>query len=85
MLSDRCPVLSVLFLTLVHCGQTVGWIKLPLDTEVGLGPGDIVLDEGQAPPSPQEGAQQPPLLARVYCGQTVEPISETAEVSFFGR
>ena len=23
-----------------------GWIKMPLGTEVGLGPGDIVLDGG---------------------------------------
>jgi len=31
MLSDRCPVcLSVLRVTLVHFGQTVGWIKIPL-------------------------------------------------------
>jgi len=30
----------------VCCGQTAGWIKMPLGTEVGLGPGDIVLDEG---------------------------------------
>jgi len=26
----------------VYCGQTAGWIKMPLGTEVGLGPGDIV-------------------------------------------
>jgi len=26
------------------CGQTVGWIKIPLGKEVGLGPGHIVLD-----------------------------------------
>ena len=26
----------------VCCGQTPGWIKMPLGTEVGLGPGDIV-------------------------------------------
>ena len=25
-------------------GQTAGWIKMPLGTEVGLGPGDFVLD-----------------------------------------
>ena len=32
-----CPVLSVcLSVTLVYCGQTVGWIKMPLGTEVGL-------------------------------------------------
>jgi len=35
MLSYRCPVLSV---TLVHCGQTVGRIKMKLGTQLGLGP-----------------------------------------------
>jgi len=35
---------------LVYCGQTVGWIRMPLGTEVGLGPGDIVLDGDPAPP-----------------------------------
>jgi len=24
------------------CGQAAGWIKMPLDTKVGLGPGHIV-------------------------------------------
>jgi len=28
----------------VYCGQTAVWIKMPLGTEVGLGPDDIVLD-----------------------------------------
>jgi len=32
---------------------------MPLATEVGLGPGHIVLDGDPAPP--QKGAQQPPL------------------------
>jgi len=41
-----CPVLSV---TLVYCGQTVGWIKVPRGMEVGLGPGHIVLDGTQLP------------------------------------
>jgi len=27
-----------------------GWIKMPLGTEVGLGPGDVVLDGDPAPP-----------------------------------
>ena len=31
------------------CGQTAGWIKVLLRTEVGLGPGDIVLDGDPAP------------------------------------
>jgi len=41
MLSDHLSVLSV---TLVYCGQTVGWIKMKLGmqvAEVGLGPGHI--------------------------------------------
>ena len=28
----------------VYCGQTAGWIKMPLGTKVGLSPGDCVLD-----------------------------------------
>jgi len=28
----------------VYCSQTAGWIRVPLGTEVGLSPGDIVLD-----------------------------------------
>jgi len=55
MLSDHCPVrLSVLSATLVYCGQTVGWIKMKLSTEVSLGPGHIVLDRDPVAP---KGAQ----------------------------
>jgi len=39
-----------LSVTLVHCGQTVGWMKMKLGTEVGLGPGHIVLDGDPVPP-----------------------------------
>ena len=35
----------------VGCGQTPGWIKMPLGTKVGLGPGRIVLHEDPAAPS----------------------------------
>ena len=35
--------------TFVYCGQTAGWIKIPLGLEVGLGPGNIVLDGNPAP------------------------------------
>jgi len=63
----------------VYCGQTVAWIKMPLGTEEGLGPGDNVLDGDSA--LPRKGAHQPPhFLAHVYCGQTVSPISATAEL-----
>jgi len=34
----------------VYCGQMAGCIRIPLRTEVGLGPGDIVLDGNPAPP-----------------------------------
>ena len=33
----------------VRCGQTAGWTKMPLGMEVGLGPGDFVLDGDPAP------------------------------------
>ena len=36
---------------------------MPLGTEVGLGPGDIVLDGTQLPP--QKGVQQPPLFGKL--------------------
>ena len=58
MLSVRClsslSVLSVcLSVTIVHCGQTVGRIKMKLGMQLGIGPGHIVLDEDPAPPSPR--------------------------------
>jgi len=34
------------FSTHVHCGQTAGWIKMPLGMEEGLSPGDFVLGWG---------------------------------------
>jgi len=41
--------------TFVYCGQTVGWIKVKLGIQVGLGPGHIVLDGelGTQLPSPR--------------------------------
>jgi len=39
------------FLAHVCCGQTAGWIKMPLGREVGLGPGHTVLDGDPAPPT----------------------------------
>jgi len=54
----------------VHCGQTAEWIKMALDTEVGLNPGDIVLD-GDPAPFPKKGAEPPPQFsAHFYCRQT---------------
>ena len=53
--------LSVLSVTFMYCGQTVGWIKIPLGTEVCLGSGDFVVDEDPDPPS-QKGGTQPPIF-----------------------
>jgi len=60
-------VLSVLSVTLVYCGQTIGWIKIKLGTDVGLGPGHIMLDEDPAPPL-KKGAQ-PQFSAHICCVQ----------------
>ena len=55
-----CPVSPVcLSVTLVYCGQTVEWIKMKLGTEIGLGPGHIVL-YGDPALSPQRGT--PPIF-----------------------
>jgi len=79
MLSDRCPVclslLSVLSVcsvrsvALVHCDQTVGWIKMKPGMQVALGPGHTVLDRDPAPP-PQKGhSLSPQFLAHICCVQ----------------
>jgi len=56
------------FSTHVCCGQTAGWIKVPLGRQVGLGPGDIVLNGDPGPP--KKGHSTPQFLDHVYCGQT---------------
>jgi len=38
----------------VYCGQTAGWIKIPLGMEVGLDPGHIMLDGDPAPRPPKQ-------------------------------
>jgi len=68
MPSDRClPVCPVLSVTLVYCGQTVGWIKIKLGMRVALVPGHIVLDGDPAPPPSKE--HSPQILAHICCGQ----------------
>ena len=43
----------------ICCGQMAAWIKMSLGMEVGLGPGDFVLD-GDPAPLPKKG--EPPIL-----------------------
>jgi len=52
------------------------WIKMSLGMELGLSPGDFVLDGDPAPP-PQKGAKggtAPKILAHFYCGHTAKCI-----------
>ena len=50
----------------VYCGQTAGYIKMSLGMEVGLSPGNFVLD-GDPVPLPN-GGRSPQFSAHVYCG-----------------
>jgi len=55
--------------------QTAGWIKMPLGTEVNIGPGDDVLDGVVAPP--KRGTV--PCFQSMYIVAKRSPISATAE------
>ena len=48
---------------------------MTLGTEVGLGPGDIVLAGDPAPPKKGHNTPPPQFSAGVYCGQTVAHLS----------
>jgi len=37
----------------IYCGQTVGWMKMKLGMQVGVGFGHIVLNRDPAPPPPK--------------------------------
>ena len=50
------------FLAHVYCGQTAGWMKTPLGTEVDLGTGHIVLD---VVPAVREWGTAAPSFAHV--------------------
>jgi len=62
-------------------GQTVGWIRIPLHNEVGLGPGEILFDGTQLP-RPGKGAQQHPTFRPMCVMAKWSPISATAELLF---
>jgi len=72
MLSVHRTVVYLCVVTLVYCGQTAGWINVPLGTEVGLGPGDIVLD---GPSFPHGKEHNNPLLFGPLCSDTVAHLS----------
>jgi len=51
-----------------YCGQTAGWMKMPLGTEVDLGPGHIVLETGTEPPSFRPMSIVATVTHLSYCG-----------------
>ena len=57
----------LLSVTFVHCGQTVGRIKMKLGMLVGLCPGHIVLDGDPAPPLSK--GYSPQFSAHICCSQ----------------
>ena len=57
------------FSALVYCGQTAGYIKMLLGTEVVLGPGHIVLDGTLLPAQKGQSLQ---FSVHVRCDQTAE-------------
>jgi len=65
----RTVVLSCLSVTLVYCGQAVGWIKMKLGMQAGLGTGHVVLDGDPGPPLPK--GHSPQFSAYIFSGQMV--------------
>jgi len=74
----RIIVYPVLYVTLVYCGQTVGWIKMKLGMAVCLSRGHIVLD-GDPAPCPRIGAQQGLPFWPKSTVAKLSPITATAE------
>jgi len=70
---------SLQFLAHIYCGQTAGWIKMPLGIEVGLGPGHTVLRGSQLTPQRCTALQFRPMS--IVAKRS--PISATAEYLFF--
>jgi len=60
----------------IHCGQTAGWIKMPLGTEVGCCPGDFVLDGVQLSPK----REWSPNFRSMSIVAKRSPISATGEL-----
>ena len=70
---EKKAQLPTQFLAHVYCGQTAGWMKTPLGTEVDLGPGHIVLDGDPAPR--ESGTAAPSSFRRMSIVSTVAHLS----------
>ena len=77
----------------VYYGQTAGWIRMPLGTQVSISPGDILLDGDLAPSYGKEHSSPlptfrpialsripagPPFTHNPYCRVPVFSISQCA-------
>jgi len=51
----------------MYYGQAAAWMNMPLDTDIGLGPGHVVL---HGKPSLQERGTAAPNFRPISCGQT---------------
>jgi len=58
------------FSAYVNYGQTAGWIKMALGTDVGLGPRHIVLD-GDPAPVPKKGGRSAPNVRPIFIVATL--------------
>jgi len=58
-LPQRGPEFPPQYLAHFYCGQTAGCIRMPLGMDVGLSPGDFVLD---GDPFPLQGRGAPPIF-----------------------
>jgi len=65
----------------VYCGQTAGWIRIPLGTEVSPVPGDIVLDGDPASPHGKRHSS-PSTFRSMSIVAKRSPISASAELLF---
>jgi len=62
--------LSCMSVTLAYSGQAVRWIKMKLGTQVGFGPGHIVLDGNSALLKKKNGYNPPAQFpTHISCGQ----------------
>jgi len=61
----------------VYCGETAGWIKMPLGTEVNLGPVDVMLGGVAAPP---KRGTAPQFSAHIYCGWMKMPLGTEVDL-----
>ena len=53
-----------------YCAQTAGCITMPLAMEVGLSPGDFVLDGMGTQSTVHKKGRSPQFSSHVYCGRT---------------